>query len=90
MKSKTTILLSILPLVFGYLILIGVSNSDGMEAFKKSEQKTATCSLKGFKGFPENVTGPVTLELAKLITVMVSNDDESLEITVAKKRCEIK
>ena len=64
--------------------------SSSITNLRRGEQKVATCDLSNFKGFPKKVTGPVTLELGKLITVMIESDRDSLEITVNKKLCEVK
>ena len=68
----------------------------GCEAaiFPASETKTlqATCYMDNFKGFPEKVTGPVTFELKKFITIKIDNEDktESIEMTFPKSKCKVK
>lgn len=49
----------------------------------------ATCNMGGFKGFPEKITGLVTLELKNYITILVENEDktEKVEITFPKSKC---
>lgn len=49
----------------------------------------ATCYMKDFDGFPEKVTGPVTLELKSYYTIKIENKDksESVEMTFLKSKC---
>lgn len=79
-------LLLILVMIYGFLDIAG-------EATTLSQpEKTAKCDLSGFDGFPKTIEGPVTLELNNLITVLVKSDDgeDSIEVSVAKSRCEVK
>jgi hypothetical protein len=58
-------------------------------AVTKSTILNATCYMEGFEGFPEKVTGPVTLELRSYLTILVKNKDktEKVEITFPKSKC---
>ena len=51
----------------------------------------ATCYLNDFKGFPEKVTGPVSLELKNFLTIVVENKKktEKVEITFPKSKCKV-
>jgi len=51
--------------------------------------RIATCTMTGFRGFPQKVTGSVTMELKNFMTILVKNKDgsERVEITFPKGKC---
>ena len=64
----------------------------GCDKFASVSETTvlrATCYMKDFEGFPEKVTGPVTLELKSFYTIKIENNDktESVEMTFPKSKC---
>lgn len=57
-----------------------------------SKDKTTTCTMSGFEGFPDKVTGPVSFELKNFLTIAVTNKDgsERIEMTFPKGKCNAK
>jgi len=76
----------LLPLIF---LLTGCDNVASTITQSEVTTLRATCKLSGFDGFPEKVTGPVTIELKSFITILVESKDkkEKIEITFPKSRC---
>ena len=73
------------------VIFLFLTGCDTVLSIKQSDTTVlrATCKLENFEGFPEKVTGPVTLELKNFITILVKNKDntEQVEITFPKSKC---
>jgi len=89
MKKIGKMFITCVTLTAAFFVIKSFDGASANPAYS-GEGKKATCSLKGFKDFPEKITGPVTLELKTLVTVMLDGENDSIEVTVRKDRCEIK
>lgn len=79
-------------ILLGFLLLASCDKAVLIPTQGETTILRATCEMNNFEGFPNKVTGIVTIQLKSFLTIKIDNDDgsESVEITFPKTKCGVK